>query len=86
MVLASSEEHQGGSCTAHGREWVRPPVDTALRWGREEAEATGRLAGVWAIRWWWRNVEGRPWSPESEKTGAAAMAMGGGAREGLREG
>ena len=50
MVLASAEEHQGGSCTAHSGEWIRPPVDTALRWGREEAEVKGRLAEVWGMR------------------------------------
>ena len=26
------------------------------------------------MHWWWKNSEGRPWSPEPERSKAAAMA------------
>ena len=76
MVLASVEEHQGGSCMARGgegfgRRWILCYGGgmKRLRPRRDSLEHGGCGCGGGTAR------EGPGW-PELEKTEAAAMAMG----------
>ena len=55
VVSVACDEHWRGRSRGRGGEELRSPVNWALRWRREEAEATGRLAGPWGMLWWWRS-------------------------------